>query len=128
MAEWALALVLIGLRNAGSLFRRLIAGELLWPDREAFRSDPGYVNGELDGKTVGLIAAGQVGRRLIRLLEPFNVSLLAHDPYAPDALASALDLDLTSVQNVMGCSDVVVCLAPLTTSTRGMIGERKPRR
>ena len=121
----ALALVLIGLRNAGSLFRRLIAGELLWPDRDAFRSDPGYVNGELGGKTVGLIAAGQVGRRLIRLLEPFDVALMAHDPYAPDALASVLDLDLTSLQNVMAGSDVVVCLAPLTSGTRGMIGERE---
>ncbi len=125
VAEWALALVLIGLRNAGSLFRRLIAGELLWPDRDAFRSDPGYVNGELGGKTVGLIAAGQVGRRLIRLLEPFDVALMAHDPYAPDALASVLDLDLTSLQNVMAGSDVVVCLAPLTSGTRGMIGERE---
>ena len=34
VAEWALALTLIGLRNAGSLFRRLIAGEVLWQDRD----------------------------------------------------------------------------------------------
>ncbi len=125
VAEWALALMLIGLRNAGSLFRRLIAGEVLWPDREAFLSDPGYLNGELQGKIVGLVAAGLVGRRLINLLQPFGVSILAYDPGAPDALASIFDLELTSLGNVMSRSDVVVCLAPLTSATRGMIGEHQ---
>jgi hypothetical protein len=84
VAEWALALILIGLRNAGALFRRLIAGEVLWPDRTVFTGDPGYRNGELTGKTVGIIACGHIGRRLIELLVPFHVSVLVHDPHAPD--------------------------------------------
>ena len=73
VAEWALALILIGLRNAGALFRRLIAGEVLWPDRTVFSGDPGYLNGELTGKTVGIIACGHIGRRLLDLLAPFRV-------------------------------------------------------
>jgi D-3-phosphoglycerate dehydrogenase len=127
VAEWALALILIGLRNAGSHFRRLVAGELLWPDREVFRSDPGYLNGELQGKTVGLIGAGIAGRRLISLLEPFGVSLLVSDPGAPTALATIFDLELTSLENVMALSDVIVSLVPLTSSTRGMIGAEQLR-
>jgi phosphoglycerate dehydrogenase-like enzyme len=122
VAEWALALVLIGLRNAGDHFRRLVAGELLWPDREVFRSDPGYLLGELHGKTVGLIGAGTAGQQLISLLQPFGVALLVNDPGAPDVLASVFDLELTSLDNVMAFSDVVVSLVPLTSSTRGMIG------
>jgi phosphoglycerate dehydrogenase-like enzyme len=122
VAEWALALVLIGLRNAGSHFRKLVAGELLWPDREVFRSDPGYLNGELQGKTVGLIGAGTAGRRLITLLQPFGVSLLVSDPGAATELGPVFDLELTSLSNVMALSDVVVSLVPLTSSTRGMIG------
>ena len=50
VAEWALALAMNGLRNAGALFRRLIAGELLWPDRRVFEHDPGYLVGELTGR------------------------------------------------------------------------------
>ena len=122
VAEWALALVLIGLRNAGSHFRRLVGGELLWPDRDALLADPGYLNGELTGKTVGLIAAGNVGQRLIRLLQPFDVSVLVYDPGAPSALAPIFGLELTSLANVMALSDVVVNTAPLTSTTRGMIG------
>lgn len=122
VAEWALALILIGLRNAGALFRRLVAGELLWPDRTVFERDPGYVNGELTGKTVGIIACGHIGRRLLRLLAPFDVHVLVCDPHAPDALAEIYDVAVTSLHRVMSGSDVVVCLAPLTARTRGMIG------
>jgi phosphoglycerate dehydrogenase-like enzyme len=122
VAEWALGLVLIGLRNAGAMFRRLVAGELLWPDREVFLRDPGYLNGELTGKTVGLIGAGNVGQRFIKLLAPFEVTVLACDPGAPTALATMADIELTSLDNVMGATDVVVCTVPLTNRTRGMIG------
>jgi phosphoglycerate dehydrogenase-like enzyme len=122
VAEWALALILIGLRNAGALFRQLVAGELLWPDRTVFERDPGYRNGELTGKTVGIIACGHIGRRLLRLLAPFGVRVLVYDPYAPGALAEIYDVTVTSLHRVMSGSDVVVCLAPLTSRTRGMIG------
>jgi phosphoglycerate dehydrogenase-like enzyme len=125
VAEWALALILIGLRNAGSLFRRLVAGEVLWPDREMFRHDPGYVHGELTGKRVGLIALGNVGRRLVQILQPFSVSVVAHDPAATAALAGALALELAPLETVMAASDVVVCTAPLTEATRGLVGRRE---
>jgi phosphoglycerate dehydrogenase-like enzyme len=122
VAEWALGLTLVGLRNAGALFRRLVAGEVLWPDRTVFMTDPGYLHGELTGKTVGLVALGNVGRRLLELLAPFHVRVLAHDPGAPDVLANAYDVDLTSLDNVFSRSDVVINLVPLTSATAGMLG------
>ncbi|WP_051389409.1 NAD(P)-dependent oxidoreductase [Arthrobacter sp. 35W] len=123
VAEWALALILLGLRNAGAHFRRLIEGELLWPDRDVFLKDPGYLNGELTGKTVGLVAVGNIGRRLLELLAPFHVKPLAFDPYAPAALAGVYDLAFTSLDTLMATADVVVCLAPLTGETKGLIGK-----
>ena len=125
VAEWALALTLVGLRNAGSFFRRLIAGEVLWEDRDVLLTDPGYLNGELTGKTVGIIALGNVGRRFLELLAPFHVHVLAYDPGAPEVLAAAYDIDLTSLDNVLTRSDVVVCLVPLTTRSAGLLGRRE---
>lgn len=125
VAEWALALAMIGLRNAGALFRRLVAGELLWPDRTVFLDDPGYRNGELTGKTVGVIALGVIGRRLLELLAPFRVDVLAYDPGVPDQVADAYDITLTSLDNVLKRSDVVISLVPLTERSRGLIGERE---
>ena len=40
-------------------------------------------------------------------------------------LAEIHDIDFTSLDNVMLRSDVVICLAPLTTATRGMIGREQ---
>jgi phosphoglycerate dehydrogenase-like enzyme len=122
VAEWALALAMIGLRNAAALFRRMIAGELLWPDRTVFEHDPGYLVGELANKTVGLIACGHIGRRLLELLHPFRCSVLVSDPHAPAVLGEIYDVNLTSLANVMSGSHVVICLAPLTAETRGLIG------
>jgi aryl-alcohol dehydrogenase-like predicted oxidoreductase len=118
VAEWALALVLIGLRNAGSLFRRLIAGEVLWPDREAFVSDPGYLNGELQGKTVGLVAIGvnvndrglsrrhllaQIDRSLSRLRTDHVDIFYAHHPDP--------DTPLETTAGEWGCPPAQLALA-----------------
>jgi D-3-phosphoglycerate dehydrogenase len=123
VSEWALAMMLIGLRNAGSLFRRMIAGEVI--TQESKRADPGFLRGELTGKRVGLIACGYIGRRLLELLKPFRCAVMVYDPLAPGVLADIYDITLTSLDAVLAGSDVVVCLAPLTHETRGMIGARE---
>lgn len=118
VAEWALALMIVGLRNAAEHYRRLIGGE----EYRRSRDDYGYRHGELTGLTVGLIGLGHIGRRLVELLKPFNCSVLVHDPYAPKELALAMGVQLTSLEQVMSRPDVVVCAAPLTPRTQGMIG------
>ena len=123
VSEWALGMMLIGLRNAGSLFRRMIAGEIIGQADK--RNDPGYLRGELTGKRVGLIGCGHIGRRLLELLAPFHCNVLVYDPHVPRLLADIYDVTLTSLEAVMSRPDVVVCLAPLTPETRRMIGARE---
>ena len=72
-----------------------------------------------------MIACGHVGRRLLELLEPFHCEVLVYDPHAPAVLAEIYELTLTSLDNVMSSSDVVICLAPLTSETRGLIGREQ---
>lgn len=124
VSEWALGLMLIGLRNAGALFRRLIDHQPAFGPGEKQR-DLSYLQGELTGKTVGLIGCGHIGRRLLELLKPFRVSVLVHDPYVPKELADIYDVTLTSLDHVLAEPEVVVCLAPLTPGTRGLIGQRE---
>jgi phosphoglycerate dehydrogenase-like enzyme len=121
VAEWALALMLIGLRNAAEHYRRLIGGE----EYRRSRDDYGFRHGELTGQTVGLIGLGHIGRRLIELLQPFGCTILVHDPYVQKELALAMGVQLTSLDQVMARPDVVVCTAPLTPRTKGMIGARE---
>ena len=120
VAEWALALILISLRNAGAQFRRIIAGETT-RDPDALK----HAGGSLMGKRVGLIGCGHMGRRLIKFLRPFEVDIWVHDPYLPREMAEAVGFLQTSLENVLSQCNVIVCLAPLTPGTRGMIGQRE---
>ena len=45
-SEWALALIMISLRNEGAHFRRIIGGDLTPSPRDDF----GYIHGDLTGK------------------------------------------------------------------------------
>lgn len=122
VSEWALAMMLIGLRNAGAHFRKLIAGEE-WGTPEQRESAPEFaMNEELTGKTVGLIGGGYIARRLLEFLKPFRTTNLVHDPYISRDIAYAYDFTLTSLGNLMSKSDVVVCLVPITPGTKGLIG------
>jgi phosphoglycerate dehydrogenase-like enzyme len=118
VAEWALALMLIGLRNAGAQFRRLIGGE----EFRRSHDDPGYRTGELTARSVGLIGFGHIGRRLVELLQPFSCSVMVYDPYVSKEVAQALHVELAPLERVMAEPAVVVCTAPLTPRTRRMIG------
>lgn len=125
VSEWALAMMLIGLRNAGAHFRKLISGEP-WGTGEQRDHAPEFaMNEELTGKTVGLIGGGYIARRLIEFLKPFRTEILVHDPYISRDLAYAYNFTLTSLDNVMSQPDVVVCLVPITPGTKGMLGARE---
>ena len=117
VAEWALALILVCLRNGGAHFRRLIEGKTT--------RDPDVVkgmSGMLEGKRVGLIGGGHMARRLIKLLRPFEGEIWVHDPYLPSELAESMGFIQTSLSNIFSRCDVVVCLVPLTPRTKGLIG------
>jgi len=121
VAEWALAMMLIALRNAGEQFRHLIGGEVY----QRPTTDLGYQRGELTGKKVGLIGCGIIGRRLLELLAPFHCDVRVHDPYIPKEVSDVFGFLLTNLDHVLADSDVIVCLAPITPRTRRMIGRRE---
>jgi D-3-phosphoglycerate dehydrogenase len=119
-AEWALGLALVGLRNAGAFFRRMIAHEqTFFPYEE--RSGPGYNRAELSRKEVGMIGFGHLGRRLAELLEPFEVGLRVFDPYVPRELAETYAAEFAPLERVLG-ADVVFVLVPHTSNTERMLG------
>ncbi len=120
VAEWALGLTLVSLRNAGAFFRNILAGRTKREPEELAK-----IQGRLTNKRVGLIGCGHMGRRLIKLLRPFETEIWVHDPYLPREMAEALGFLQTSLDNVLTQCDVIVCLVPLTPGTHGMIGARE---
>ena len=121
VAEWNLALILLCLRNAGVVFRQMLAGTEKW----ASYPSEGVVSGELTGRRVGLVGCGHVGKRLIELLRPFHVDLLVCDPYLPAETAGHLEIRRGSLLEVLQHAEILVIQVPLTPKTERLIGEKE---
>ena len=75
-------------------------------------------------RTVGIIGASRIGRRVIDLLEPFDLKVLLHDPFVSEQEAAALGVQKVALDELMRLSDVVSIHAPALPSTQGMIDHR----
>jgi phosphoglycerate dehydrogenase-like enzyme len=73
----------------------------------------------LEGKTLGIIGLGRVGRRVASLAKAYDMKIVAHDPYVDN---SAFDgIERMSFIEVLRAADVVSLHVPLTKQTKHMI-------
>ncbi|WP_449486699.1 hydroxyacid dehydrogenase [Streptomyces avidinii] len=73
------------------------------------------------GRTVGLVGASLVGRRVLELLRPFDMRVLVHDPYADPAELAALGAEAVPLDELLCDSDVVSLHAPALPETHRMM-------
>ncbi|MFF1959985.1 hydroxyacid dehydrogenase [Streptomyces sp. NPDC058220] len=73
------------------------------------------------GRTVGILSASLIGRRVIELLRPYDLRVLLHDPYVSDEEAAALGVRPAALGELFARSDVVSVHTPLLPATRGLI-------
>lgn len=74
------------------------------------------------GRTVGILSASLIGRRVIELLRPYDLRVLLHDPYVSDEAAAALGVRPVGIEELFASSDVVSVHTPLLPATRGLVG------
>lgn len=73
-------------------------------------------------KTVGIVGASKVGRRVIALLRPFDFDVVLTDPYVDENEARSLGVRLTTLDELVASCDVVSVHAPDLPETRNLIG------
>jgi phosphoglycerate dehydrogenase-like enzyme len=73
-------------------------------------------------KTVGIIGASRVGRRVMALLRTFDIDVLLADPYVDENEACSLGVRLTTLDELVASCDVVSVHAPDLPETRNLIG------
>ena len=106
VAEYTFALLLALARKVNQADRDMRAGE--W-------SRGVLIGMELEGKTLGVIGLGAIGRRVARLAQGFGMRVLAFDPGLIESEDSWVVL--TSLEELLRRSDVVSLHTRLTPNT-----------
>lgn len=77
--------------------------------------------GELQGRTLGLVGFGQIGRRVAGVAQAFGMNVVATDPAVDDADLEAAGVSPLSLDGLFAESDIVSLHAPAIPATRHMI-------
>jgi phosphoglycerate dehydrogenase-like enzyme len=105
----------------------LMAGKGIFQLREDFRKARsftlGYIHPEVGnfGRTIGIVSASKIGRRVLDLLRPFDFTVLLYDPYVDAAEAAALGAELVELDELVARADVVSVHAPDLPETEHLI-------
>ncbi|MDM5340371.1 hydroxyacid dehydrogenase [Fictibacillus enclensis] len=114
VTEFTLSQILFCLKSGWS-YVRSIQRDRAYPGKSISAGAGAY------GSTVGIISLSKIGRRVCELLEPFDVKVIAYDPYVSEEAAGSLGVELCSLEEVFQRADVVSLHTPLLDETRGMI-------
>ena len=81
---------------------------------------------EAQGRTVGIVGIGNVGRRIAELCKGLlGMKVLAYDPYLSREEIAARGAEKVELDELLRGSDYVSINCPLTRESRGMIGARE---
>jgi len=111
-AEHAFSLLLSLARNIPRADAKLRAGG--W-DRKLFTGV------ELEGKTLGVLGMGKIGKQVARYGQAFGMKVVAYDPYLAEEQARRMDIHLVSIDELLERSDFVTVHVPMTEQTRNLI-------
>ena len=111
----------------------IYANKRVFELRDRYRSDPSRISayGLMDEpignyhRTVGLVGASRIGRKVAKLLESFDYTVLLSDPFVQKGDPVLAQAELVDLDTLMARSDVVSVHAPSLPTTIGMIGARQ---
>ena len=113
VAEHTFALILSLSRNLHKAYVRTTAGNFSLDGLQGF---------DLKGKTLGVVGVGHIGEYVMRIAHGFGMTLLAYDPVQDETKAEHFGFTYTTLEDLMGRSDVVTLHAPASRETRHLIG------
>lgn len=75
----------------------------------------------LTGRVLGLIGLGNIGREVCGLARPFDLRIIAHDPYVSPETAASVGAELVGLEDLLRTADFVCICAALTDESRHLI-------
>lgn len=115
VAEHAVALMLAVLRRIGAMDRHVREGGWRGPETRVQ---------SLEGRTVGIVGLGRIGKNVARRLSGWGVELVAFDPYVSTDDAASLGVELVSLDSLLERASVITLHTLVSEETRKMIDRR----
>lgn len=119
VAEYTVAMIVLANKRVGAMARRYREHRRdedwngLFPDAGNYR------------RTVGVVGASKIGRRVLRLLAAYDLDVLLADPYVDEADAASLGARLVDLDTLVATSDVVSLHAPALPETEHLVDARR---
>lgn len=116
VAEHAVAMMFALSKNLYEAQTEMLRGN--WKIRDAKKAF------ELEGKTVGVIGLGAIGRETAKICQGCGMKLAGYDPFLSREKIEALGADYyENYEDLLKVSDIVTIHVPLTDGTRDMIAK-----
>jgi D-3-phosphoglycerate dehydrogenase len=88
-----------------------------------------YQPDDVEGKTLGLVGFGRIGREVAKRCRGLDMQVKAYDPYLKAEQVEALGVSMVStLEELLETADIVSLHTPLTEDTRHLIGEQELNR
>ncbi len=113
-AEHTMALLLAQARNIPQAHGALRAGR--WERSQ-------WEGVELDGKTLGVVGLGRIGKLVAQRAQAFGMRVMAYDPFVSAERARQMGVELASLERVVGEADFLSIHLPRTKETIGLVGK-----
>ena len=113
-AEHTIALLIALARNVPQANSSLKSGK--WARK-------GFIGVELQGKTLGVVGLGRIGRAVSGRARAFGMQIVAFDPFIAPEQARDLEIEVAPLDDVFARADFLTVHTPLTADTRGIVGE-----
>ena len=82
------------------------------------------MNDDLEGTTLGIVGFGNIGQQLARLATPFDMKIIACDPYTSPEIATELGVQMVPLDELIKRSKYISLHTVLTPETEGMINDK----
>ena len=83
----------------------------------------GLLGFDINGKTVGVIGTGKIGKIFIKIMKGFGANVLAYDVYPDKEYEQEMDYRYVDLEELLTQSDIISLHCPLTEQTEHIINK-----
>ena len=116
VAEFAFGLIL-------NLSRNIFKANNYIRETNDFNFSSSFEGFDLNGKTIGIIGTGKIGKNVIKMAKGFNMNILAYDLYSDANFAKENNFTYKTFEEVISGSDIITLHTPYTKENHHLINK-----